>query len=68
MVAIPNRLIAEDSEDVLAELRVSLKARNNAEVIRKSLSLARIAAMHADQDGNIELKGKDGEILLVKLR
>jgi Arc/MetJ-type ribon-helix-helix transcriptional regulator len=52
--------IDSKSRDALDELRQTLNASSNAEVIRRALTLLQLAARTTDNDGQLILREKNG--------
>jgi Ribbon-helix-helix protein, copG family len=52
--------IDSKSRDALDELRQTLNASSNAEVIRRALTLLQLAARTTDNDGRVILREKNG--------
>ncbi len=48
------------SREALAELRDTLNASSNAEVIRRALTLLRLATRTTSKDGHVILREKNG--------
>jgi len=48
------------SREALEELRETLNASSNAEVMRRALTLLRLAARTASEDGRVILRDKNG--------
>jgi hypothetical protein len=50
----------QKSREALEELRITLNASSNAEVIRRALTLLRLAARTTSKDGHVILREKNG--------
>jgi hypothetical protein len=61
MADITSFALDRKSREALAELRDTLNASSNAEVIRRALTLLRLAARTASNDGHVILREKNGD-------
>jgi hypothetical protein len=52
--------VDQKSREALEELRITLNASSNAEVIRRALALLRLAARTTSKDGQVILREKNG--------
>jgi len=60
MAGVTSFSIDSKSREALDELRQTLHASSNAEVIRRALTLLQLAARTTDKDGQVILRSKDG--------
>ena len=60
MADVTSFAVDQKSREALEELRITLNASSNAEVIRRALALLRLAARTTSKDGQVILREKNG--------
>jgi Ribbon-helix-helix protein, copG family len=60
MADVTSFVLDQKSREALNELRDTLNASSNAEVIRRALTLLRMAARTTSEDGKVILREKSG--------
>jgi hypothetical protein len=61
MADVTSFALDQKSRDALTELRETLNASSNAEVIRRALTLLTLAARTTSKDGQVILREKNGK-------